>query len=289
VILDKSPAIGALARTEVIANYPGSEAREMNGLKLLDQMREQAIHYGTDYRKAQVFAVEAGEHNKVVYTPDVTVKARTLVLATGAMGREPYFAGEDEYLGKGVSYCATCDAPFYNDAEVAVVGVNPEAMEEAEHLTKFAKVVHWITQSDLPEGNADAEHLLSLPNVKQWPRTTMKSIEGDDSGVTGVVLEKRPSGDIEKLELGGVFVYISGSKPITDFLEDCEVALDDEGGVSTDENMMTNVGGVFAIGDIRNTPFKQAVVAASDGCIAAMAIDRYLKGRKKIKVDWKHQ
>lgn len=287
VVIDKSPAIGALARTELIANYPGVET-EMNGQVLLDMMRNQAVQYGTEYHKAQVYLVEVDGDRKIVHTPDLTVRARALVLATGAMGREPYFKGEGEYLGQGVSYCATCDAPFYQGSEVAVVGNNPEAIEEAEHLTKFASTIHWITQADLPMDNPDVQHMLEQPNVRHWSHSTMLSIEGDGNGVTGVKVKSRDDGTAQLLPVEGVFVYISGSKPITDFLDDA-VELDKDGGVKTNDDMMTSADGVFAVGDIRNTPFKQVVVAASDGCIAAMAIGRYLKGSKKIKVDWVHK
>mmetsp|Transcript_159198 Transcript_159198/g.296782 ORF Transcript_159198/g.296782 Transcript_159198/m.296782 type:complete len:392 (-) Transcript_159198:112-1287(-) len=286
VIVDKSPSIGALARTSVIANYPGVD-KSMNGKVLLDLMRDQAVDCGTDYHRAQVFMVGIEGDRKCVYTPDITFKARALVLATGAMGREPYFKGEDAYLGKGVSYCATCDGAFYQGSEVAVVGNNPEAIEEAEFLTKFASTVHWVTQTDPPPNHEEAKELLAHPNVKHWSQTRMTSIEGDKSGVTGVQVNPKDE-DSQILPVEGVFVYISGSKPITDFVEGT-VELKEDGGVKTNDEMMTNVDGIFAIGDIRNTPFKQAVVAASDGCIAAMGIDRYLKGRKKIKVDWIHQ
>ena len=134
VLLDKNPSVGALAITSTIANYPGVD-KTMTGEELLDKMREQAIDYGTDYRRAQVFLVEVQGERKMVYTPDATYSARALVLATGAMGRKPTFKGEGEFLGKGVSYCATCDGAFYRDAEVAVVGNNMEAVEEAEHLS----------------------------------------------------------------------------------------------------------------------------------------------------------
>merc|ERR1711871_743677 len=221
VILDKNPSVGALAITSHIANYPGVD-KTMGGDELLDKMREQAVSYGTDYRRAQVFMVDVEGEQKVVYTPDVTVKAKTLVLATGALGHEPSFAGEAEFLGRGVSYCATCDAAFYRDAEVCVVGSGNEAIEEAEYLTKFASTVHWVTQFD--------------PRWDEVPHA---------------------------------------------------VELRDDGGVAVNDEMETSVPGVFAIGDIRNTPFKQ-VVAAADGCIAAMSIDRFLKGRKKVRVDWVH-
>jgi len=306
VILDKNPAVGALAITSHIANYPGVD-RSLTGLELLDQMRVQAVQYGTDYRRAQVFMIDIEEnevYGKVVYTPDVTVKAKSLVLATGAMGRAaPPFPGEEEYLGQGVSYCATCDGAFYKDAEVAVFGSTLEAVEEAQFLTKFASTVHWITQSDVvPPPNweklernkiidyEEVEELLGSKNVQHWDKTRFLSVEGDASGVTGVKIQKMGSDKPEVITVEGAFIYGAGggSKPITDFIQN-KVEFKEDGGVVVNEDMETSVKGVFAIGDIRNTSFKQVVVAASDGCIAAMSIDKYVKGRKSVKVDWIHK
>ncbi len=298
VILDKNPAVGALAITSHIANYPGVD-RSMTGEELLNQMRTQAIQYGTDYRRAQVFMVDIEEKGegeetvKVVYTPDAIFRARALVLATGAMGRvSPPFPGEEEYLGQGVSYCATCDGAFYRDAEVAVFGMSLEAMEEAQFLTKFASTVHWITPSKpRPEDDHHVEELLSSGNVKKWPLTRLISVEGEVSGVTGVKVRQKGEDEDKVIPVEGAFIYGAsggGSRPITDFIGS-KVEYDEGGGVIVNEDMETSVKGVFAIGDIRNTAFKQVVVAASDGCIAAMSIDKYLKGRKSVKVDWIHK
>ena len=286
VILDKNPAVGALAITHQIANYPGVST-EMSGEALLDLMRNQAIQYGTDYRRAQVFGVDVNGDWKTVYSPEGTFKARALVLASGAMGRPASFKGEADYLGRGVSYCATCDGAFYRGKEVAVVGINKEAIEEAQVLTKFASKVHWITSNDPKEDDEYAKQLIALENVFHWSKTRLMLIEGDEAGVTGVQIKNRSSEDQQSLQVDGVFVYMSGSKPITDFLGD-QVALNEDGGVVVDDFMSTTSDGVWAIGDIRNTPFKQAVVAASDGCIAAMAIDRFINSRKSIRVDWVH-
>lgn len=289
VMLDKNPSTGALAITSTIANYPGVDPT-MSGEKLLELMRDQAIDYGTDYRRAQVFMLDFQDDFKMVYTPDATFKTRTLVLATGAMGRKPSFTGEDTYLGKGVSYCATCDGAFYQGSEVAVFGYNQEAIDEAQFLTKFASTVHWITPKNVLTDDSHAKELLSCSNVKHWEHTKLMSIEGDDSGVTGITLKERDADEPQSLDLEGVFIYVSGSgsKPITDFIGQ-NVEFKDDGGVLVNDEMATSVDGVFAIGDIRNTPFKQVVVAAGDGCIAAMGIDRYLKGRKKYQVDWIHK
>jgi len=286
VILDKNPSVGALAITHQIANYPGVPV-DISGEKLLTLMREQAVQYGTEYRRAQVFGIDASGEWKMVYTPEGTFKAKALVLASGAMGRPASFKGEADFLGKGVSYCATCDGAFYKNREVAVVGVNKEAIEEATVLTKFASTVHWITSSDPKSDNEEAMELMDNSNIKHWSRTRLLEILGDDMGVNGVVVKNKEEENPINLNLDGVFVYMSGSKPITDFLGD-QIALKEDGGVIVDDFMSTNSDGVWAIGDIRNTPFKQAVVAASDGCIAAMSIDRYLNSRKNIRVDWIH-
>jgi len=286
VILDKNPSVGALAITHQIANYPGV-SNEMSGDELLTLMRNQSIQYGTDYRRAQVFGVDLSGDLKTVYTPEGTFKAKALVLATGAMGRPASFKGEADFLGRGVSYCATCDGAFYRDKEVAVVGVNKEAIEEAQVLTKFASIVHWITSNDPKQDDDHAQDLIKQDNVKHWSRTRLMSINGNDGGVTGVSIKQRSEDLDRELLLEGVFVYMSGSKPITDYLGD-QIAFKDDGGTLVDDFMSTTAEGVWAIGDIRNTPFKQAVVAASDGCIAAMAIDRYLNSRKSIRVDWVH-
>lgn len=284
VMLDKNPATGALAITSHIANYPGVDAT-ISGQELLDKMIDQAISYGTDYRRSQVYVVDTAGETKVVYTPKATFKAKVVVLATGAMGRKPSFKGEETYLGQGVSYCATCDGAFYCDSEVAVAGTNKEAVEEATFLTKFASTVHWITPAD-PKPNVGAEELLANPKVKRW-KGRLLSIEGNASGVTGIKVSVNE--DVETLPVEGVFIYVAGSKPMTGFLQEGAVQLKEDGGVWVDDEMATSVPGVYAIGDIRNTPFKQVVVAASDGCVAAMAIDRYLSGRKTLKVDWVHK
>ena len=366
VLVDKNEVIGALAITSHIANYPGVD-RSMSGLELLQQMKTQAREYGTHIcDRAQVFMVdiqtedddEENEedndneeeaatttttgpkkkkkptekpYNKIVYTPDYTIKARSLVLATGAMGRSmPYLPGEEKYLGQGVSYCATCDGAFYRNAEVAVFGATGEALEEAVFLTKFAKTVHWITPIDVvaylerldaaaavgecaPDDAACISHhvemnalfdeatlrdFLAQPNVQHHNKARLLAVEGEVSGVTGVrtrALGTTQPEDEVVIPVEGAFIYGAGggSKPITDFLAGSGIAVDTDGGggALVDAQTMESLShpGIFAIGDIRDTPYKQVVVAAADGCVAAMSIEKYLKGRKTIKVDWIHK
>ena len=286
VILDKNPAVGALAITHKIANYPGV-AGDMSGSTLLDMMRDQAIEYGTVYQRSQVFNIDVEGPLKKAYTPEGIFAGRALVLATGAMGRKASFPGEAEFLGRGVSYCATCDAAFYRDREVAVVGSNLEALEEAQVLTKFASTVHWITPKVPKSEDMHSQQLLEMGNVKPWSRARLLNVQGDIMGVNSINIKPLDKSPLE-LPVDGVFIYQSGSKPITDFVNG-QVALNPDGGVTVDEMMNTSVDGVWAIGDIRITPFKQAVVAAGDGCVAAMSIDRFLNSRKSIKPDWDHK
>lgn len=309
VILDKNPASGALAITSHIANYPGVD-RSMSGAELLEQMKVQTLQYGTRYERAQAFMIdvtqdETGDdvYTKCVYTPECTIRARSLVLATGAMGRvgNP-FPGEKEFLGSGVSYCATCDAAFYRDSVVAVYGASTEAIEEALFLTKFAKTVYWITSVCISRETAAGmernkvldqdllEKLYNCENVKHMERTKLLEVVGDFSGVNGVRVKSMDADEEQLIEAEGAFIYGAGggSKPITDFCQS-KVDLDEDGGVIVDADMQTSQEGVFAIGDIRNTDYKQVVVAASDGCIAAMSIEKFLSGRKTVKVDWIHK
>ena len=287
IILDKNPAVGALAITHKIANYPGV-AGDTSGEELLTVMRNQAINYGAEYKQAQVYGISMSDSEKVVYTPEGTFIGKTLVLATGAMGRASTLPGENEFLGRGVSYCATCDGAFYKNQEVAVYGSNQEAIDEALVLTKFASTVHWITNKKPNTNSTEVKILLESNNVKHWKRTRLNSIEGDENGVCSVKVQSFGQDDMQEISVQGAFVYSTGSLPITDYLQE-QIPVTADGGVRVDNDMMTDVQGVWAIGDIRNTPFKQAVVACSDGCIAAMAIDKYLNKRKDVRVDWVHR
>ena len=287
IILDKNSAVGALAITHKIANYPGV-AGDFSGEELLKIMRDQSISYGAKYQQAQVYGISMSQSEKIVYTPEGIFAGKTLVLATGAMGRASTLPGENEFLGKGVSYCATCDGAFYKQKEVAVYGSNQEAIDEALVLTKFASTVHWITNSKPSMNSVEVQILLESKNLRHWKRTRLTSIQGDDQGVNSVKVQSSGDNEEQEILVQGAFVYSTGSLPITDYLQE-QIPLNPNGGVRVNNDMMTDIEGVWAIGDIRNTPFKQAVVACSDGCIAAMAIDKYLNQRKDIRVDWVHR
>jgi len=161
-------------------------------------------------------------------------------------------------------------------------------------LTKYAKTVHWVTASKPKlENSHHVQDLLACGNVRKWPLTKFLSVEGNSiTGVTGIWVKQKSKDEPELIPVEGVFIYAGGgggSKPITDFIGRNTVEYNKDGGVTVDDSMETNVKSVYAIGDIRNSSHKQVVVASSDGCIAAMSIDKYLNGYKNIRVDWIHK
>lgn len=280
IIIDKSPTAGALAYSSKIENYPGL-SRPMTGKKLLEIMRKQAKKFGAKYIEAQVIGVNLTEDIKEVITMEKTYKGRTVIIATGSMGRKPTIKGEGEFLGRGVSYCAICDAAFYKGMKVCVIGNSEEAVKEAKVLTRFAETVYLI--SPTPELHIDDQSSITEPNLKVIYDNRVISIEGND------LVEKvrmRDSQDKEtELPVAGVFVYLHGSKPVVDFLYDSiEKGKDDC--IIVNEMMETSLPGVFAAGDVTCTGVRQVVIAAAQGCLAALSAEKYLLKRAKVKFDW---
>ncbi len=275
LVIDKSPGSGALAISDKIANYPGVEG-EVPGKELLAAMHRQAASFGTAFVQAVVQGVQPGGPEKEVYTNKATYRSRSIVIAVGARGTSRKIPGEGEFTGRGVSYCATCDAAFYRDKEVAVIGDSEEALHEAEFLTRFASTVHLIVPGARLLG---VDGTPSFPqNLKVYWKTKAERITGNAS-VEGVDVSG-PDGK-HTIPANGVFMYLSGGKPGTDFLMGL-VPVDDEGYVTVDHHMATPVEGVFAAGDCRRPPVKQIVTAASDGAVAALMADRYIHSRKNV-------
>jgi thioredoxin reductase (NADPH) len=283
VVLDKSSSAGALAFTDKIENYPGL-VEPISGKELLNIFRQQAIKFGAEYKEVQVIGAKLKEEIKEVYTMDKTYKARAVIIATGAMGRKPTIKGEKEFLGRGVSYCAVCDAAFFKDKTVSVIGDSEEAIKEAQFLSRFASVVYLLCPSKklkVPEEQVPPES----DSFRILKGVVVQSIEGDEV-VEKVILKRLDSNETLEIPMDGVFVYLHGSKPIVDFLN-YEVDLSDEECIITNNMMETNIPGVFAAGDVTCVEVRQVVVAAAKGCIAALSADKYVHGRKRRRYDWK--
>lgn len=283
LVLDKGLTAGALGITTKISNYPGVPG-PVTGAELVEIMREQAESFGATFLTDKVVGVDIAGDTKTVIAGMGTYKTKALVLATGSMGRTSTVPGEAEFLGRGVSYCATCDGAFFRDQHVAVIGNNDEALEEALFLTKFASKVHVVVPTPtLKAREALVAEANDSPKIDLRLGTRLKEITGNGK-VNGIRIHPRGS-DVEDLNVTGAFVYLQGGKPITDYLME-QLETTEEGCLVVDREMQTAVPGVFAIGDLLCTHVKQAVIAAADGVIAAIAVDKYVNGRKNIKNDW---
>lgn len=281
VVLDKSATAGALAFASLIENYPGL-TEPVTGKELLDIFRKQAIDFGAEYVEAQVIGVSVQDEIKQVFTMEKTYQGKAVIIATGSMGRKATIKGEAEFLGRGVSYCAICDAAFYKGRIVCVLGDSEEAVKEAGLLTRFAETVYLITPSQKLKVDED-NPTLSIGNLKILLGQSVTAIEGDE--LVERIRLKDASGNESALELAGVFVYLHGSKPIIDFLQ-FAVDISDEECVITNRMMETSIPGVFGAGDVTCTEVRQVIIAAANGCAAALSAEKHVFNRKKRRYDW---
>jgi thioredoxin reductase (NADPH) len=285
LVFDKGLRTGAMGLATLIANYPGVPG-EIGGADLLGRIRGQAERFGATFVREQVLRVGLSDPIKLVSTSQGIYQSKALIVATGSMGRTPTIAGEERLLGLGVSYCATCDGAFFRDQDVAVAGNNQEAVEEALFLTRFARRVHLLVQTPVLKVSPElADEVRSHTKVTVYPATRLREIMGQIR-VEGAQIVG-PDGAEQTLPVQGVFVYLQGGKPITNFLYD-QLPTTDSGCLEVDETMQTALPGVFAVGDVLCTHLKQAVISAAEGAIAAMAAARYLSGRSKLRPDWSH-
>jgi len=283
IVLDKSPLSGALAYTNRIENYPG--VKPMSGIELLDILRKQAIDFGAEYLERQVVGVDLKGDPKRVFTPGGEFTGRAIIIATGSMGRIATIKGEKEFLGRGVSYCASCDAPFFGGKDVAIIGSSSEALEEATAIARYARRIYIVTPHKEPPHSKEVVPLLRDERVEFLYGSRLTAIYGDEvvKGITVV----DTSGKEDNISLSGVFIYLHGTKPITDFLGD-SLDTSQNGCIEVDREMQTSIEGVFAAGDVICKRVRQAIIAVAEGCIAALSAERYLYRKKDMVVDWRH-
>lgn len=282
LVIDKGLTAGALGMASKIANYPGL-SEPIKGADLVRRIRDQARSFGAAFVSEKVLRIDLEARPKQVWTGEEDHKGRAVIIATGAMGRTNRIPGEERLVGRGVSYCAICDAAFFRDREVAVAGSNDEAAEEALTLARFASRVHvLVPQPRLRASQELMEELEAHEAVSIHRSSRIEEIRGENQVEAVDIVEQ---GEPMSLAVSGLFIYLQGNLPITDFLGG-QVSTTDDGCLIVDDTFQTNVEGVFAVGDVLCKHVKQASIAAAEGVEAAIAVDRYLHGREKLRPDW---
>jgi len=273
LLIEKGLIGGQIVNAEQVENYPGFPDG-ISGSEIGELMHRQAAKYGLKTLLAEVSGIELQEAQKVVRTTDGNFVAKAVIVAGGSKWQKLGIPGEEKFAGKGVSYCATCDAAFFRDLPVAVVGGGDSAITEALHLAKFASKVFVIHRRDqLRATRILQEKAFAEPKIEFLWNNTVGEIEGQDT-VRRLKMHQVKTGEESTLDISGVFVSI-GLSPNTDYLKDI-LALDDIGHIITNSRLETETAGIYAAGDIRHDSARQAIAAAGDGATAAIYAEKYL-------------
>ncbi|WP_133015208.1 FAD-dependent oxidoreductase [Clostridium cuniculi] len=291
LIIEKAEFGGQVNKTYDISNYPG--ARNSNGPKLMEEMRQQAEDFGVNFMSAEVLEVSLEGDVKTLKTDRGEIRGRSVVIATGASPRKLGFKGEDEFTGRGVAYCSTCDGQFFEGLEVFVIGAGFAAAEEAMFLTKFAtKVTVIAREPEFTCAKSIADKVLAHPKVEVKFNTEILEANGNEMINYAKFINNKTGETFEyhaKEEDGsfGIFVFV-GYAPQSQLFNGI-LELDKFGYIVTNENMETNIEGVYVAGDLRPKALRQIVTAVSDGAIAATSAERYvieLKEKLGIKDEY---
>ena len=266
---------GQVATTEMVENYPGFKDG-IKGPELIQNMEEQAKRFGLDVLTGGIDGVSVGDDDiKRVKLNDRELSCRALIIASGTKPNELGIEGESELKGRGVSYCATCDGPFFQGMEIAIIGGGNSAVEEGIFLTKYAEKVYIVHRRDrLRADKILQERAFKNEKIEFIWDGVLDKIEGAQT-VDAIKVRNVKTDTVSRLQVGGVFMYV-GVKPNTDFLKGV-VTLDEKGFVITDDDMRTSVPGIFAAGDVRVKLLRQIATAVGDGATAAFAAEKYIE------------
>lgn len=282
IIIEKGTPGGLIAKTDEIANYPGVEDVP-TGSELIERMIKQAKSFGAEFITDTVVNVDLSGTTKVVYGENDTYEGKSVIIATGSNPRLLNVPGEKEFTGKGIAYCATCDAPFFQDLDIYVVGSGEAAVEEAMYLTKFGRSVTLLARKDkLSVAKSIEEKALKCDKLSIMWNVEVESFEG--SGILGAMnIVNNKTGEKTKIVpkegdmMFGVFIFVGYIPESTVF--DRKVTTD-RNYIVSDETMKTSVEGVFVAGDVRVKELRQVVTAVNDGAIAAINARKYVESLK---------
>jgi len=264
---------GQLVNTTEVENYPGFEKGIM-GPDLMIEMRKQTQRMGTTIIDDEVVDVDFRHRPLKVLTGSEEYEGRAVIIATGANPRKLGLQGEMTFAGKGVSYCATCDGPFFRNQELIVVGGGDSAVEEATFLTKFATTVHLVhRREELRASKIMQERAINNKKIKFYWDSAVIDIKGDQK-MQQAIIKNIKTGEEKTLDVAGLFVAI-GHEPNTKLFKK-QIELDNEGYIILKNKTHTNIEGVFAAGDVHDRNYRQAITAAGYGCMAAIDVDKYL-------------
>ena len=271
VIEEMAPG-GQTLLIDQLENYPGI-LEPISGYDLAETMRVQAERFGAEFTSSSVEKIEKRGTGFSIKTSDGIFEAEAVIIATGSKHRRLGVPGEEEFIGKGVSYCATCDGPFFKGKKMLIVGGGDSACDEAMYLSKLSDNIVMIHRRDrFRAQKALAERVLSNPNIHVRFNTVATKISGSKK-LESVTLKDVATGETREEAFDAVFVFV-GSDPNTSIVPDA--AKDDTNSIIADERMATSVPGLFAAGDVRVSPFRQIITACSDGAIAAHAASQYI-------------
>ncbi len=269
---------GQLLTYDKVENYPGFP-EGISAFALTELFTAQAFRFGLESRNAEVTSLDLVNPVKTVHLADGQLHAHTIIVATGCTPRKLGVVGEVALTGRGVSYCAVCDGPFFRDQEVAVVGGGDTAVEEALYLTRFARKVYLIHRRDsLRAVRVLQEQAFGNDKIQFLWNTLVTEINGGTQGVEALTLNNLTDQSTEHLPVNGVFVFV-GMNPNTGYLP-ADIERDAAGFVVTDQNMASSTKGVFAAGDVRSKSLRQIVTAVGDGATAAFNAERYLEAHR---------
>ncbi len=283
LLIEKAMPGGQAVLTEIIENYPGFP-EGISGPELMQKMEEQAVRFGLKIEYGEVAEVKIKESKKdkikIMKINNKEYKTLAIILASGAEASKLGVPGEEELRGRGVSYCATCDAPFFKDQKIVVVGGGDTAIEEALYLTKFVREVTIIHRRDrLRATKILQERVFANKKINLAWDSVVTKVLGKEK-VEGILIQNKKTGEEKEVPCQGVFVFV-GNVPNSKFLNEL-IKLDQKGYILTDDNMMTSQEGIYACGDVRKKILRQVVTACGEGATAAFAAQKYIEEIKGV-------